>query len=137
MNNITKIILGLLVLLVAILVGLTVLHKLIESSEDDINSVNAKKVRLGMTSADVIQIMGKPENGSVSLCAYLRYHYNPPGSSSYGIIFYFDSSEIVRRIEREDSSFFDSEYKEEIIADHIWFLDTTISQRAGKKIGHR
>jgi hypothetical protein len=129
-----------LILLIAYLVLVRVNSNFFIEIDDPIylaNSTNAKKVKLKMSVQDVIQTMGDvPENGGIIDEGYAVYYYNTSRLSSFGIIFYFDSSGICRRIQTEDSSLFDTEYRDQILKDGQYILDTKISDKAGKKYGH-
>ncbi|MDD2412120.1 MAG: outer membrane protein assembly factor BamE [Bacteroidales bacterium] len=64
------------------------------------NVVNSEKVKLGMTKAEVLLIMGEPDT---KLLSYFNkedtmYYYEPPFGASSGIYIQFeDSSGIVNR----------------------------------------
>lgn len=128
--------LTLLVVGIGIIGFLAIISNIIKDPSADVNSVNAKKVRLGMDTSKVMKIMGRPRNENILRFSYLRYQYDPPGASSYGIFFEFDSLGVLKRIEREDSSFFATDFRETKDLNGLRVLDTIVSKRAGMKFKH-
>lgn len=69
------------------------------------NRENAEKVRLGMTSEKVLQLMGQPDNKSILFTdrpdVDYSYSYRAPFASSDGIHISFDQSGKVIHIAKE------------------------------------
>lgn len=69
------------------------------------NRENAEKVRLGMTSEEVIQLMGQPDKKSIlfpgRVDADTTYQYRAPFASSDGIYISFDKQGQVIHIANE------------------------------------
>lgn len=69
------------------------------------NRENAEKVLLGMTSEEVLQLMGQPDKKSILFASRVdadtTYHYRAPFGSSDGIYISFDKQGQVIHIANE------------------------------------
>lgn len=65
------------------------------------NVLNSKKIEIGMTKENVLEIMGVPDSKNLSFFNDVdtMYYYEPPFGSSSGIFFQFDDSNgVISRI---------------------------------------
>jgi hypothetical protein len=130
MNKIRKLIIVFASIAILIAIAFVLVSNSVDSPDGKKNSVNAKKVKLLMDTAQVKGIMGRPLG--ITSYGYSIYNYNTPGTNSYGIFFEFDEQGILRKIERDDSVFYDTEYRDVIFSDGRNILDSIPSVRAGR-----